>query len=75
MATPMVITVLLNLSYLLYFCSVIAMEMIHLALKNCRQIAGIRVYSSNIKMDLQEVGWGAWTGLIWLRIGTGGGLL
>jgi hypothetical protein len=26
-------------------------------------------------MDLQEVGWGAWTGLIWLRIGTGGGLL
>jgi hypothetical protein len=29
----------------------------------------------NIKMDLQEVGWGAWTGLIWLRIGTDGGLL
>jgi hypothetical protein len=29
----------------------------------------------NIKMDLQEVGWGALTGLIWLRIGTGGGLL
>jgi hypothetical protein len=26
-------------------------------------------------MDLREVGWGAWTGLIWLRIGTGGGLL
>jgi hypothetical protein len=26
-------------------------------------------------MDLQEVGWGAWTGLSWLRIGTGGGLL
>jgi hypothetical protein len=26
-------------------------------------------------MDLQEGGWGAWTGLIWLRIGTGGGLL
>jgi hypothetical protein len=26
-------------------------------------------------MDLKEVGWGAWTGLIWLRIGTGGGLL
>jgi hypothetical protein len=21
------------------------------------------------------VGWGAWTGLSWLRIGTGGGLL
>jgi hypothetical protein len=29
----------------------------------------------NIKMDLQEVGWGAWTGLIWLRTGRGGGLL
>ena len=31
----------------------------------------------SIKMDLQEVGWGggAWTGLIWLRIGTGGGHL
>jgi hypothetical protein len=29
----------------------------------------------NIKMDLQEMGWGAWTGLIWLRIGTGDGLL
>jgi hypothetical protein len=29
----------------------------------------------NIKMDLQKVGWGAWTGLIWLSIGTGGGLL
>ena len=29
----------------------------------------------NIKVDLQEVGWGTWTGLIWLRIGTGGGLL
>jgi len=24
-------------------------------------------------MDLQEVGWGAWTGLLWLRTGTGGG--
>jgi hypothetical protein len=28
-----------------------------------------------IKMDLLDVGWGAWTGLIWLRIGTGGGLM
>jgi hypothetical protein len=27
----------------------------------------------NIKMDLQEVRWGSWTGLIWLRIGTNGG--
>jgi hypothetical protein len=32
-------------------------------------------WEDNIKMDLQEVGWGAWTGLTWLRIGTGGGLL
>jgi hypothetical protein len=32
-------------------------------------------WEDNIKMDLQEVGWGAWTGLIWLRIGTGGGVL
>jgi len=29
----------------------------------------------NIKMDLQEVGLGKWTGLIWLRIRTGGGNL
>jgi hypothetical protein len=29
----------------------------------------------NIKMDLQIVGWGERTGLIWLGIGTGGGLL
>ena len=29
----------------------------------------------NIKMDLRAVGLGAWTGSIWLRIGTGGGLL
>jgi hypothetical protein len=28
-----------------------------------------------IKIDLQDVVWGAWTGLIWLRIGTGGVLL
>jgi hypothetical protein len=34
-----------------------------------------RRWEDNIKMGLQEVGWGAWTGLIWLRIGTGGGLL
>jgi hypothetical protein len=26
-------------------------------------------------MDLQEVGRGSWSGLIWLRTGTGGGLL
>jgi hypothetical protein len=34
-----------------------------------------RRWEDNIKMDLQDVGWGAWIGLIWLRIGTGGGLL
>jgi hypothetical protein len=32
-------------------------------------------WEDNIKMDLREVGWGAWTGSIWLRIGTGGELL
>jgi hypothetical protein len=26
-------------------------------------------------MDLREVGWEAWTGSIWPRIGPGGGLL
>jgi hypothetical protein len=31
-------------------------------------------WEDNIEIDLQ-VGWGAWSGLIWLRIGTGGGLL
>jgi hypothetical protein len=31
-------------------------------------------YECNIKMDLQEVGWGTWTRLMWLRVGTGGGL-
>jgi hypothetical protein len=34
-----------------------------------------RRWEDNIKMDFQEVGFGAWNGLIWLRIGTGGGLL
>jgi hypothetical protein len=34
-----------------------------------------RIWEDNIKMDLQEVGWGAWTGLIWLRIETDGGHL
>jgi hypothetical protein len=32
-------------------------------------------WEENIKMDLQDVEWGAWTGLSWLRTGTGGGLL
>jgi hypothetical protein len=30
-----------------------------------------RRWEDNIKIDLREVGWGAQTGLIWLRIGTG----
>jgi hypothetical protein len=34
-----------------------------------------RRWEDNIKMGLQVVGWGTWTGLSWLRIGTGGGLL
>jgi hypothetical protein len=34
-----------------------------------------RRWEDNIKMYLQEVGWGAWAGLIWIRIGTGGGHL
>jgi hypothetical protein len=29
-------------------------------------------WEGNIMMDLQEVGWGTWAGLIWLMIGTGG---
>jgi len=32
-------------------------------------------WEDNIKMDLQEVGCGVWTGSSWLRIGTVGGLL
>jgi len=34
-----------------------------------------RRWKDNIKMELQEVGWGTGTGLIWLRIRIGGGLL
>jgi hypothetical protein len=34
-----------------------------------------RTWEDNIKMNLREVGWGAWTGSMWLEIGTGGGLL
>ena len=30
-----------------------------------------RRWEDNIKMDLQEVGCGVWTGSSWLRIGTG----
>jgi len=28
-----------------------------------------RRWEDNIKMDLQEEGWGAWTGSSWLKIG------
>jgi hypothetical protein len=34
-----------------------------------------RRWVDNIKMDLREIGWMVWTGSIWLRIGTSGGLL
>jgi hypothetical protein len=34
-----------------------------------------RRWEDNIKMDLREVGWGEWTGSIWLRKGTGGEFL
>jgi hypothetical protein len=33
-----------------------------------------RSWEDNIKLDLREVEWGTWTGSIWLRIGTGGGV-
>ena len=32
-------------------------------------------WEDDMKMNLQEMGWGAWTGLICLRIGTDGGRL
>jgi hypothetical protein len=36
-----------------------------------------RRWVDNIKIDLREIGWDGmvWTGSIWLRIGTSGGLL
>ena len=34
-----------------------------------------RRWEDNIKIDLQEVGYEGWTGLIWLRIRTGGRFL
>jgi len=33
------------------------------------------IWEYNIKVYLQEVGWGKWNVLIWLRIGTVGGIL
>ena len=41
--------------------------------KNVRLVRPMRRWEDNIKMDLQCMGWRAWTGLICLRIGTGGG--
>jgi len=32
-------------------------------------------WNYNIKINIKEVGLGAWNGSIWLRIGTGGGHL
>jgi hypothetical protein len=34
-----------------------------------------RRWEDSIEMDLLEVGWRAWTGLIWLRTETSAGLL
>ena len=34
-----------------------------------------RIWVDNIRIDLQEVGCGIWTGLGWSRIETGGGSL
>jgi hypothetical protein len=34
-----------------------------------------RSWGDNIKMDLQKVGFGVWTGLSWFRIEKGGGHL
>jgi hypothetical protein len=34
-----------------------------------------RRWEHDIRMDLREIGWKVWTGCIWLRIGTSGGLL
>jgi hypothetical protein len=34
-----------------------------------------RRWVDSIRMDLGEVGWMVWIGLMWLRIGTSGGLL
>ena len=38
-----------------------------------RQLEKFRcMWEANIKMDLQEVGCGAWNGFMWIRIRTGG---
>jgi hypothetical protein len=40
-----------------------------------RPLGRLRRRWEDIKMDLQEVGCGVWTGLGWIRIETGGGQL
>jgi hypothetical protein len=34
-----------------------------------------RRWEGHLKTNLKKVGWGTWTELSWLRIGTGGGCL
>jgi hypothetical protein len=34
-----------------------------------------RRWEDGIKMDLEDIRWGMWSGFAWLRIGTVGGLL
>jgi hypothetical protein len=34
-----------------------------------------RRWEDNIRMDLRDIGWRMWTGCIWLRTDTTGGLL
>jgi hypothetical protein len=48
-----------------------------LAAKPERRLLGRhgRRWKDNIKMDLRDVAWGAWTGLLWFRTGTGGRVL
>jgi hypothetical protein len=33
------------------------------------------VDGDNIKIDLKEIEFGMWIGFVWIRLGTGGGLL
>jgi len=40
---------------------------------NLRERDQLGRWEDNIKMDLQEVGCGVWTGSSWLRIGAGDG--
>jgi hypothetical protein len=34
-----------------------------------------RIWEDSIEIDFERLEWGAWTGSMWLRIGSGGGLL